>query len=201
MIKSISDTPLQNRETSKMTKDQIAVCIFCRPGNESLLAQTIRDQLDQTVLVPIRMQEEVHHGKYLQVQKPLLPGYIFAYMNSIDLVTPIQALPLTRKVLSYEEGNYVLVGNDRAFADWLYRYDGVIGVSRAMLVNGKVDIIDGPMKDYEGIIKKIDKQKHRALIEINVGGTISKTWLSFAWMEMKDGKLVRWQKSTDILAA
>ena len=43
-------------------------------------------------------------------------------------------------------------------------------MSYGYIENDKIIINDGPMKNYEGIIKKIDRHKRKAVIEVEFFG-------------------------------
>ena len=44
-------------------------------------------------------------------------------------------------------------------------------------------MIDGPLKDYEGVIKKVNKHRRSAMVEIKVGKHSKDVWMSFQWFD------------------
>ena len=45
----------------------------------------------------------------------------------------------------------------------------------------RIKIIEGPLKDYEGVIKKVNKHRRSAMVEMKVGEHIKNVWMSFQW--------------------
>ena len=46
-----------------------------------------------------------------------------------------------------------------------------------------IKIIDGPLADYEGMIKKVNKHRRSAMVEIKVGSHVKDVWMSFQWFD------------------
>jgi transcription antitermination factor NusG len=67
----------------------------------------------------------------------------------------------------------------------LLRQNGKFGISKAVLEGTKVKIIDGPLKELEGKIIKVNKRRKCAEIEIETFGTINKIWLAYELIEPK----------------
>ena len=112
----------------------------------------------------------------------------------MDCISSITRMEKVSRVLQYGNGAYLLCGEDMAFANWVYEQNGQVGLSRVMMAGDEMVIIDGPMKDYEGRIKRVDKHNRYAEIEITLDGKVRTVWLGFQWMMFKDGQMVRWQK-------
>lgn len=173
-------------------------CASCDAGSENVLRNDLLRQLpNSAVLYPVFDREELKSGVWTVKTHPLIPGYVFIYSE-----TPIEPHVFYRcervtHLLGYAEQThieYALLGEDLDFARWILLHEGHIGVSRAMLVGDKTKIIDGPLKQYEGEILKIDRRRRSALIAVSVGEMIRNVWLSFHWMTLKDGILVDWER-------
>lgn len=74
------------------------------------------------------------------------------------------------KFLDYEAGAKELVGNDFYYADWIYRYKGRIGQSLILEEGEHIKVLEGPLKDCEGKIVKLDRRKKRAWVEFDFDG-------------------------------
>lgn len=173
---------------------QYAICVSCLPGLERLICNTIGKSLGLVALYPSWTRELWMQDHYVERMQAVLPGYIFVYSDTPAPVGKIAQTENVYRVLHYGDGSYSLCGEDLAFAKWVYEQDGQIGLSRAVMVGDEMVIIDGPMKNYEGMIKRIDKHNRYAQIEIDLDGIVRTVNLSFQWMEFKDGALVRLKK-------
>lgn len=101
--------------------------------------------------------------------------------------------------MQYGYGESNLTGEDRLFAEWVLQCNGHVGLSKALLVGNKTRIIDGPLKDYEGSIRKIDRHKRRAWVDITIGDEVKSIQMYFEWLTVQDGDLIRLRDSRDYL--
>ncbi|WP_049783334.1 KOW motif-containing protein [Mahella australiensis] len=46
----------------------------------------------------------------------------------------------------------------------------IIGLSTCSLTDGRIIVLNGPLKGYEGIIVSVDKRKGRAKVRMNIMG-------------------------------
>lgn len=117
----------------------------------------------------------------------IMPGYIF-FRADEDCV-PMPPLPEGMlRILTTVDGDYALCGQDAWFAQWLLDQHGIIGVSAAHWVDERVHIVQGPLKDLEGNIVRIDKRNHNAQVELRVNDCRVKAWLPFEIIESRDKK-------------
>jgi transcriptional antiterminator NusG len=86
------------------------------------------------------------------------------------------------RILNYDGDCVTLQGDDLSFAQWVYQYKGKIGVSKAMMVGDRIKVFEGPLKDYEGVIKKVNKQRRSTMVEVSVGSSSKNIWLAFEWI-------------------
>lgn len=89
-------------------------------------------------------------------RRPLLPGYIF--LSGIGQLTLKET-----EVIS-------LRPCESPFMKELCQEDNLIGMSRGILKDGVLTITSGPLKGREGLIRRIDRHKRTAEIEIPVDG-------------------------------
>ena len=174
---------------------QHAICVACATGAERSVSENIEKNLSVAALYPAWVRELKGKGGFMQRDEAVLPGYVFVYADDLSCIGAISRMEKVLHILRYGDGSYGLYGDDLAFARWVYAQNGRIGLSRAMMAGDEMVIIDGPMKDYEGRIKRIDKHNRYAQIEITLGGVTRNVWLGFQWMTFQDGELVRWEKS------
>jgi transcription antitermination factor NusG len=122
-------------------------------------------------------------GVWTTAQKPLLPGYVFAFATEAD-EPALSVHPDVLRILQYADKHRALVGGDLAFARWIQDHGGTIGISKAYFDEGqRIVIASGPLSDYHGKILRIDKRKQRALVELDFAGRQQTVSLSFDYLK------------------
>jgi transcriptional antiterminator NusG len=115
--------------------------------------------------------------------KPLLPGYVlFSSENTPDW-DEITWLPAVLRPLQYADNARALRGRDLDFVSSLIKNNGVYKTSKAIPDGSKIKIIDGPLKNFEGDIIKVNRRKGRALIRIPGDSILNNIWLGFEMLE------------------
>ena len=140
-------------------------------------------------MFPTYERDERKNGIWHKKTYPRFSGYVFAYLNTMFDLSTISSIEHVNRILQYNDGAYDLRGGDREIALWIKKLNGCIGVSKAFREGDRTRIADGPLKEYEASIKKIDRRHRSALLEIAIGDTIKRLWLSFEWIE-SDGVTV-----------
>lgn len=101
----------------------------------------------------------------------LFSGYIFMVSNEIgDLIAELRKIPKLIKVLG--DGKEIIPLYDKE-VEFLMRFgkeEHLIRMSQGYIENDKIVITKGPMKDFEGTVKRIDRHKRKAVIEVEFFG-------------------------------
>ena len=71
------------------------------------------------------------------------------------------------------------------FIQWLIRHNDGIKISKVIQIGTKIKIIDGPLKEYEGNIIKVNKRQKCVAVRINTEGIINTIWLSYEYIKEK----------------
>jgi len=155
-------------------------CVFCLTGKENLVAQAIevfcRDARARAVNQEKRFS---NNGKVTVRDEVMIKGYVFFAVPQnieIDKVIPPDDLI---KPLTYSDGSWRLCGEDEEYAKWIFKYNGTLSFSKAYQVGDKIEIIDGPLKDLEGLITRIDKRNRNGQVTFQFAGREQKLWLGF----------------------
>lgn len=155
-------------------------CIFCSVGYELETARLLEEIWeDTTVRAATVIKRRSCKGIKRTETEVMLKGYVF-FRTHNDAVLPFMPMPQhVHKLLKSSEGDWRLAGRDRQFADWLLRYNGEIGFSQARKVGDRVQMVNGPLKDMEGSIIKIDKRNQSGCVELVINNRSIKVWLGF----------------------
>lgn len=166
-------------------------CISCMANAEAAVARNIGESMHIRAVYLSYDREEWKNGAWRVVTHPMYWGYVFLYADAPIDLPRLYVVEHVNRVLQYSDGESNLRGGDRAFAQWALMCDGHIGLSRALLVGDKTRIIDGPLKDYEGVIQSIDRHRRRALVNVAVGDDVKPICMYFEWLTVRDGQLVK----------
>jgi transcriptional antiterminator NusG len=160
-------------------------CLWCETGCENRVGAGL-EKLGCRV-IPAKSEElVVHRGISKKVWRQLLPGYVL-----FESGEPLSPLTWKRifgdehiyKALNYTDGTRELRGNDLHFVRMLAKRYGRLPISKAIAEGTKIKIVEGPLKELEGRIIKVNKRRRCAEIEIDTGGMINKIWLGFQFVE------------------
>lgn len=146
-----------------------------RTGEEEKIKLICNKLIPNNILdecfIPYYEKKIKYMGKWHTITDILFPGYIFMISNHIDdLLLSVKKIPKLIKILG--DGNDILPLYDKE-VEFLMRFgkeDHLVKMSYGYIKDDKVVITDGPMKDYKGSIKKIDRHKRKAVIEIEFFG-------------------------------
>ncbi len=146
---------------------------FVETGKEEEVQKWLDHYFDketQRNMVPKRRLIEKKGGKPYPVIKKLFPGYVFICTDmDLEKYKIIKSIPNLIRFLStgayyspidYSEMSVILrlVGDD------------IIGYSKVFAENSKILVKEGCLYGMEGIIKKVDKHKNRAKIQLDFMG-------------------------------
>lgn len=144
--------------------------LFVETGKESLIQRWIKVFLNSNScysIFPKRLVTEKRNGVIEHVEKPLFPGYVFINIDmSPKNYYSLKKIPRFFKVLNNGEYYSKLNDYDIEVILKLTQNSNIIDYSRVFIENSNIVICEGPLKGMEGLIKKIDKRKKRATVEI-----------------------------------
>ena len=114
------------------------------------------------------------NGEWQRLHQLLFPGYVFLISNSIiELLSKLAKLPIHIRVLGQNNDEDKIIALSEEERDWLLAFtDKVhcIRMSRGYILGDKIIVSHGPLVGREAIIKKIDRHKRRAIVEISMFG-------------------------------
>ncbi len=146
--------------------------LFVQTGKEKAIQEWIEFFLDSNSyisFVPTKLIYEKRNGINEKKEKVLFPGYVFL---NVDLsnrnYNKIKEIPIFKKLL--KTGDYFSCINDHEINPilTLTNSDYIIDFSKIVYNNSAIHIVEGPLKGMEHLVKKIDKRKRRATIELQL---------------------------------
>ncbi|HOA42680.1 MAG TPA: antiterminator LoaP [Bacillota bacterium] len=145
-------------------------------GSEQAMCQNLIDLLDEELyehcFVPMAERQRRKDGKYVTIREPLFPGYLFIVSDHIEEINAaLWKIAKFKRILRAGTALVPLyleeVETFRSLTDEAFN----ITMSRGLIVGQAITVTEGPLKGYEGWIKKIDRHKRTAYIEVPFLGT------------------------------
>jgi len=119
------------------------------------------------------------NGKWIKELRSIISGYVF-FENNCE---PDWEIICNNKYiyypLQYMDKSKNLRENDLNFIKWLNKNNGKIEISKVKSIGNKIQIIEGPLKELEGKIVKINKKQKCVCVGIEGEGIRNTIWLSY----------------------
>ena len=155
--------------------------IWTATGSERKLCSWIKDYVPDSLyedcFVPLIEQNRKVKGEWKTTKKPLFPGYLFIKTDEQDIRKIAQKIKRSElfAVILSTDGEFTPVSDEEIYViDCAYRNSGVLGSSIGMIEGDKITILSGPLIGMDGSIKKINRHKRTATIELNMFGRTSR---------------------------
>lgn len=153
--------------------------LFVTTGREANAANDVKKVFDEGTAKPFIPTIETLFKKAGVIEReinPTFPGYLFvetalpneSFINRIREC--IKKSEYIMKLLRYDDlYNAAVRDNERRFLESLWSENTrCIEVSKAIIKDGKLVIVDGLLKGREGYIKKVNRHKMQAVIEFEI---------------------------------
>lgn len=155
--------------------------VFVKTGKERKIEQYLGKELNTEACIPFIPLQEIlfrRSGVEKKEVRNLFPGYVF-----IETVLPSQEFmkvinPLVYKLsdiislLKYSDSEIAMKESERQMLLKLCNNDHCIETSYGIIEGDKIYISDGPLKGMESVVKKVNRHKREALIEMEIMGDV-----------------------------
>jgi transcriptional antiterminator NusG len=156
--------------------------LFTRTGREGKVEQLLKKRLDADAFAPfIPMLETLFRisGQVRKELKPLFPGYVFieSELPGVEFIKSVGTIiAYSRDIirfLRYENTDEIAMReHERRALMGLCNDPYCIESSSGIIVGNRVYINEGPLKGLESIVRRIDRHKRRAIVELNFMGMV-----------------------------
>ncbi|MBB5265394.1 transcriptional antiterminator NusG [Catenibacillus scindens] len=129
----------------------------------------------KTCFIPYYEEKKRFQGRWNLQKKILFPGYIFVITQDALRLHEIlkQVMGLTR-ILKIGETMIALTQKEVAFMERFGGLEQIVGMSEGIIEGSQIIISSGPLQGLEGYIKKIDRHKRKAWVELPMFGRLQK---------------------------
>lgn len=147
-------------------------------GQEPVVRDMCKQMIDPQILrdcfIPEYETMRKIQGEWKRVRRLLFPGYLFVVTDSVRaLMAELKKVSSSVRLLSQNgrEGEATPLSEEEK--DWIVAFtDEVhcVRMSEGYIEGETITVTSGPLLGQEAIIKKIDRHKRRALIEVTMFG-------------------------------
>lgn len=147
--------------------------IWVESGKEHKVRGMIESQVPSgtydRIVIPEKRIQKKFKGEWQEVQSVLFPGYLFVVAEDItEFAAALVAVPEFTKMLKADNEIVPIYPEEEAVLTRLVDQDEIVKMSEGMIENDRVIIFDGPLKGMEGTIKRINRHKRIAVLQIEL---------------------------------
>lgn len=143
-------------------------------GHEHKIAALCKNRLleeGEEVFVPLYERKKKIKGSWELKQEVLFPGYIFFCTDDIGAACMrLKNVESLTRILRTGEDFTPLDKTEVAFLKQFGRKNHIVQMSFGYMEGDRIVITDGPMMNWEGKIRRIDRHKKIAVLEIEFFG-------------------------------
>lgn len=158
-------------------------------GKELEIAQQCRDRVadeGEDVFVPLAERWTKIRGERTLITSRLFPGYVFIETDKIeDFHKRLNRIYAMTKVLRTGDEMTPIQKEEEEYLRKLGGDEHVVRYSEGYIEGDKLVVTSGPLKDFEGRIKKILRHKRLVVIEVYLLGQIVEVTLGLGVIERR----------------
>lgn len=175
---------LEDRRSFLIEHGYDSYCLFLHAGNEEKLAKELNHVYKESLVLPFKkLSHRSKNGIKSTEEETVLPGYVFAFLLKDQDISKMRPLTISFRLLKDETNpNGILKGADRKYAEWVFNSGGLIGMSKALKMNGKVKIISGPLASLEGKIVEYSPRSRNCRVHLELFGRSINAWFPFEYV-------------------
>ncbi|WP_217557316.1 antiterminator LoaP [Paenibacillus sp. GbtcB18] len=166
--------------------------LFVETGKEEITKDYINKIFSKSnirCIVPKRKVPEKKQGVTYHCFKIMFPGYVLIELKlDYKIYYKLKEIPTLIRLLNYNSPKYCYTldedfdesdcfkkinSKEMQFLINIIGEEGILDYSELFIENSSVTVLSGPLKNFEGIIKRVDKHKNRAKVEFKFLDNIS----------------------------
>ena len=167
----------------------VCYCLYCRTAAANAVVRDAERVFGCRAIRPKQIQHTRRNRKPVDIERDLLPGYVFLYAEEKLEVSKMWLIDGVIRVLRNPDatgehrGTYELKGADEAFALILLGKDGTIGRTAVYEEGQTIKLKDSVFRGLETKILKVDRRNERMMIEIPFANRTIRTWVGYEVVE------------------
>lgn len=149
--------------------------IQVRTGTEeNILAQCgkkIPPAVLERIFIPYYEEKKHIHSEWIVQRKVLFPGYVFAVTEEVEkLYEALRSVIGVTKLIGTGKEIVPITEKEKQFLLEFGGEEQLVEMSEGIIVGDRTIILKGPLKGKEGMIRKIDRHKRKAWLEVEMFG-------------------------------
>lgn len=125
--------------------------------------------------IPCYEEKRRIQGEWKTQRKILFPGYVFLDSDKLtQLYMDLKQISGLTKLLKTGDEVIPLTEEEVGFLQSFGGEEQVVVMSEGIIENSKVKVTSGPLVGKEGFIKRIDRHKRKAFLEMEMFGRVQK---------------------------
>lgn len=148
-----------------------------RTGTEESIRLQCQKNVSAEVLkrcfIPYYEEQKRIRGEWTTQKKVLFPGYVFMIAENVEsLYKELKTVIGLTKLIGTGDEIVPLQEEEIKFLEGFGGEKQVVEMSEGIIEGGQVKVTSGPLQGKEGYIRKIDRHKRKAWLEIEMFGRI-----------------------------
>ncbi len=141
----------------------------------------------QKCFIPYALRKRRYCGGWHMEKKPLFPGYVFLTSSEPEvLFLSLKRVPGLTRLLGTGEEIVPLSAGEEKFLIKLGGEKQIVESSIGVIENDQIIITSGPLLGMEGCIRKIDRHKRAAWLEVRMMGRTIEAQVGLEVVEKKN---------------
>lgn len=155
--------------------------LYCRSGQEDTIINSCKQNLSEKALTDAFQFSYERMKKYLGEWHvdtlAMFPNYVFLQSEYPEALS--EELKQYRKIVKVLENDRLLLAVRPDEEDAIKKLCGEnhhMGMSRGVIADGKLNVTEGPLRGREALIRKVDRHKRIAKLDLPIRKEIPDVW-------------------------
>lgn len=146
----------------------------------------IEETLLQGIFYPKTEMMKRYEGAWHKEMRPMFPGYIFAVTDQPnELYTEFLRVPKLTKLLGTDNVPVALSEAEVTLLRKVTNQEHIAEMSVGVIEGDRLIVKDGPLVGIEGLVKRINRHKRMAVVEVKMFGRMIEMALGLEVVEKK----------------
>ena len=151
--------------------------IQVRAGAEENIRQQCEKRIESSVMercfIPCYEEQRHIQGKWMNQKRVLFPGYVFAVTDQPEeLFLRLKKVIGLTKLLGVGDTIVPLTEEEIEFLLAFGGKEQIVEMSCGVIEGDRVKVLSGPLCGKEGLIRKIDRHKRKAYLDVEMFGRV-----------------------------
>lgn len=145
------------------TGTEESICVQCK--------RSISGEILERCVIPRYEEQKRYLGEWHRMEKILFPGYLFLVSEHLEeLYSNLKHIVGMTKLLGAGKEVVPLTQEEIKLLECFGGNGQVVEISKGTIEQSQIHILSGPMKGMEGYIRKLNRHKKKAYLEIPMFG-------------------------------